>query len=259
METHIPKLNDTRIDWRKLCLEFVFIFVAVLLASIAEWYLEHRYEKKREKMYMKNLLIDLSDDAASFQQESSRWLKCALYADSVMYYLKKPAPNSFSDKIYIYSKSFFWMAENPFFKNDRTFEQLIYSGNFRLIDDQALSYEINSYYGSNEIRKGHLTNIHEYQRQCISEANKVLDFQYLKEQIDNVYKNDSARYFAEFDETVSLAAQYKLLNTDKVVLNGYYSFLFKTYDVIMSYKGFVLDMKKSAEELIVKIKERYSL
>jgi len=59
--THTPRKKWTHNFW-----EFLMLFLAVFCGFLAEYQLEHKIEKDREEVYMKNMLADLRSDTAIY-------------------------------------------------------------------------------------------------------------------------------------------------------------------------------------------------
>ncbi|MEO6219239.1 MAG: hypothetical protein ABIO81_02345, partial [Ginsengibacter sp.] len=58
--THTPRKKWTHYFW-----EFLMLFLAVFCGFLAEYQLEHKIEKDREKQFIRSLAYDIKADTAS--------------------------------------------------------------------------------------------------------------------------------------------------------------------------------------------------
>ncbi|MBK9569943.1 MAG: hypothetical protein IPO53_08480 [Chitinophagaceae bacterium] len=61
--SHTPRKKWTHYFW-----EFLMLFLAVFCGFLAEYQLEHKIEKDRERQYMKSMLTDLMADTAHLKE-----------------------------------------------------------------------------------------------------------------------------------------------------------------------------------------------
>ena len=66
MEVH-SHTHTARKKWTHYFWEFMMLFLAVFCGFLAEYQLEHKIEKDREKQYLVSLVSDLKDDSHSIQ------------------------------------------------------------------------------------------------------------------------------------------------------------------------------------------------
>ena len=65
------------------------LFLAVFCGFLAEYQLEHKIEKDREKQFMKSLLVDLEKDRRSLEYNISKGPRIVQYSDSLLDELRK--------------------------------------------------------------------------------------------------------------------------------------------------------------------------
>ncbi|MBK9639558.1 MAG: hypothetical protein IPO63_17810 [Bacteroidetes bacterium] len=65
MEVHHHAHHEGKKNWKSYFWEFIMLFLAVFCGFLAEYQLEHKIERDREVVYMKNMLEDLKKDTAS--------------------------------------------------------------------------------------------------------------------------------------------------------------------------------------------------
>ena len=138
--THSPRKKWTHYFW-----EFLMLFLAVFCGFLAEYQLEHKIEKDREKQYLGSLVADLKDDIETSEQYIARSVSTLLLFDTLCRYLDSPAlAKSNSDIVYYAAR--IGPRTSPFINNSRTFDQLTNSGGFRLIHSAETSRRIMGYY-----------------------------------------------------------------------------------------------------------------
>ena len=137
---HIEKKN-----FKEYLLEFLMIFIAVTLGFFAESYREHISDNTKEKEYIESLVQDLKIDQQGLSQNISTMQSGILMMDSMITILDHPSliPNS-SGQLYFLARLAPRLQPLPV--NDKTYEQLKNSGNFRLIKNISTSNKIMDYY-----------------------------------------------------------------------------------------------------------------
>ena len=145
--THPPPDNhrDRRKRWTHYFWEFLMLFLAVFCGFLAEYQLEHRIERDRERVYIKNLYDDLKSDTVIYSAYEKSGVAFAGYVDSLMRLLKSPDRNSHLGKIYYYTRVM-TINSNIVYPNQRTFTQMKNSGLLRLISKQKVAETVSSYY-----------------------------------------------------------------------------------------------------------------
>ena len=119
------------------------LFLAVFCGFMAEYQLEHKIEKDREKQFMQSLLVDLQKDKASLEYNIGKGPAIVQYSDSLFDGLKKRPLQGREKELYY----FFAMVSDgvTFSYYDRTVSQLRYSGGFRLLSKQDVSNTLLDY------------------------------------------------------------------------------------------------------------------
>ena len=146
MEVHKHPHHVThKKKWTEYLLEFFMLFLAVFLGFVAENVREHRVEKEREKQYIESLIADLKTDQVVLSQNITGVKSGISMMDSLISILNHPS------QIAENTGQLYYLARlaprlNPLSTNNRTFEQLKNSGNFRLINNISISNKIMNYY-----------------------------------------------------------------------------------------------------------------
>ena len=121
------------------------LFLAVFCGFLAEYQLEHKIEKDKEKQFIESLAADLTGDILKIDQQVSREEKNILLLDTLCGYLETPElAKKNGDAIYYAARS--GPRTAPFVNNSRTIDQLMNSGGLRLIHKAETSNRIMDYY-----------------------------------------------------------------------------------------------------------------
>ena len=132
-------------NWKSYFWEFLMLFLAVFCGFLAEYKLEHVIEHQREKQYIESLVADLKSDQEVLSQHIIHVNTGLSMMDSVINILNSPL------QIADNTSNLYYLARlaprlKPLSTNNRTFEQLKNSGNFRLIRNIEISNKIMTYY-----------------------------------------------------------------------------------------------------------------
>jgi hypothetical protein len=145
MEVH-AHTHTERKKWTHYIWEFLMLFLAVFCGFLAEYQLEHKIEKEREIVFIKNMYEDLIADTSIYQNYSRSTDEFANEIDSLLILMKSPNQSDYLDKIYYYARNVTVTTTNIVFPNQRTYNQLKHSGQLRLIHNQVVANSISSYY-----------------------------------------------------------------------------------------------------------------
>jgi hypothetical protein len=146
MELHAQELHHAPgHGWKHYFFEFFMLFLAVFCGFLAENYREHVVEHQREKQYIQSLVADLKSDQEILSHHMAQVRLSLSMMDSLINLLNSPLQiTNNSGQLY------YWGRLAPRLKplsiNNRTFEQLKNSGNFRLIRQLSTSNKIMTYY-----------------------------------------------------------------------------------------------------------------
>jgi hypothetical protein len=138
--SHTPRRKWTHYFW-----EFLMLFLAVFCGFLAEYQLEHKIEKDRENQFIKSLIADLQDDEKNLEVIRASELLGIARLDTLINLLNSPPlAKQNGDQLYYLARV--GPRSIPFSNNSRTFDQLKYSGGFRLIRNAESSNKIMGYY-----------------------------------------------------------------------------------------------------------------
>ena len=121
------------------------LFLAVFCGFLAEYQLEHKIEKDREKQFIHSLYADLQDDVKNLDAIVQTERSGVAFLDTLMQLVNRPElAKQNGDQLYFSARV--GPRSIPFANNSRTFDQLKHSGGFRLIQNGETSNKIMGYY-----------------------------------------------------------------------------------------------------------------
>jgi len=142
MEVH-AHTHTARKKWTHYFWEFLMLFLAVFCGFLAEYQLEHKIEKDREKQYMTSMVQDLGSDTLMLKSNVSLRQSRLTMIDSLVRMLNSTDRNKYGNDIYYFARSISPPAN--IFPNDGTIQQLKSSGNLRLIRNNNIANSIMAY------------------------------------------------------------------------------------------------------------------
>jgi hypothetical protein len=119
------------------------LFLAVFCGFLAEYQLEHKIEKDREKQYMTSMVQDLRSDTLMLKSNVTLRQSRLIMIDSLIRMLNSTDRNKCGNDIYYFARSISPPAN--IFPNDGTIQQLKSSGNLRLIRNNTITNSIMAY------------------------------------------------------------------------------------------------------------------
>ena len=274
MEVHHHS-HTARKKWTHYFWEFLMLFLAVFCGFLAEYQLEHKIEKDRERQFMKGMLEDLSADTVMMNStlEFSALINKGL--DSLQSNLFN-ADNVVSNSATIYRQNFTYIRLIVVSFSDQTATQLRNSGALRLIKKTEIANAISRYWqGINSIE--HIAEILEDQFNEISITGFNLfnrnnfsasdSLNRLKipavAQDDGLQGTDGhtlSNYVKQRLVIRNIRPEARLLTTDKNVLFNYANQIHRIRSTINPYLQVnLIRQNKRAEGLITLIKKEYHL
>jgi len=142
MEVHHHSQHGKK-NWTGYFWEFLMLFLAVFCGFLAEYQLEHKIEKDREKQYMVTMIEDLRSDSAMFAINITQRTSRIKMMDSLVSLMNSSQRDEKGNDIYFFARSI--SPPTNLFPNDRTIQQLKSSGNLRLIRNKDISNSIMAY------------------------------------------------------------------------------------------------------------------
>jgi hypothetical protein len=170
METHAYHLHRApgKKFWHYF-FEFLMLFLAVFCGFIAENWREQLREHRREKEFIHSIVEDIKSDTMQSNRTLLQLKRIKSGIDSVLILLSSPEIIDNSNDIYrLWTKN---LGLEVFVSNDRTIQQLISSGELRLIRNKAVSdrimiYEqtLKKYYTQSDLMYGAVVQMTSYTR-----------------------------------------------------------------------------------------------
>lgn len=222
------------------------LFLAVFCGFLAEYQLEHKIEKDRERQFIASLVSDLKDDTLSIAQQILNTEAGFRLFDSLSRLMESPeTAKANSEAVYFTSRM--GVRQLPLVNNSRTFDQLKNSGGFRLIHKQETSGRIMNYYSIlPELRM--LEEIFERENTAFKAvASRVLDQAVFRRQ--NNPDNSIAR----------LPGPLPLLSYDPIDLKQLGFYAVQMNGSRLGMIGLLQRLKNTATELLAYLKETYRI
>jgi hypothetical protein len=142
---HHPDIHHKEKKWKEYLLEGLMIFIAVTMGYFAESIREHIGDKSKEQEYIESLVQDLKADQHILSQNVLVLKSGILMMDTMINVLDHPA-NIRANTGQLYFLARLAPRLQPLTINDKTYEQLKNTGNFRLIKNISISNKITDYY-----------------------------------------------------------------------------------------------------------------
>ena len=138
--TQTPKKKWTHYFW-----EFLMLFLAVFCGFLAEYQLEHKIEKDREKQFIHSLVNDIKADTARLNTILINRTARETRLDSLVLLLNSSSPQNYTRDIYFFAVTATRTNAIRFIPNDGTMQQLKNSGGLRLIRKHNVADSIAKY------------------------------------------------------------------------------------------------------------------
>ena len=221
------------------------LFLAVFCGFLAEYQLEHKIEKDRARQYVISMYEDLKMDTIALNSTIENRNQRNEMFDSIFLLMDKPG-DRLSD-LYFYARHITRTTYVSFLNNDRTIQQLKYSGGLRLITNKKVSDGIMIY--DKQVRL-----VQERQENEIANIREILPY---------YYKIFDGRVFAQMIDVNNVISRlsftpslFKYSEQDAHTFLGYCQ-LIKAINT--SNSSHLKVLKEKALELIEIIKDEYHL
>jgi len=235
MEVHHHS-HTSRKKWTHYFWEFLMLFLAVFCGFLAEYQLEHKIEKDRERQYMQSLVRDINEDFIQGDSLRSQNLQSQKICDSLLALLsgKDISNNSYpAYSLWTELKGF-----SDFIPNDGTIQQLKNSGNLRII------------------RKLEVVDL-------LMEYNKMLEMIRIHQEVMNTYLFQQAKKTELFDyirlSNEKARLNVHLLSNDKKLLSWSYEYISSWKSLISTLSSYVERTQRQGKALLESINKEYHL
>jgi predicted outer membrane protein len=136
---HTPRKKWTHYFW-----EFIMLFLAVFCGFLAEYQLEHKIERDREKQFMQTMAEDLKSDSSQLNSLIKLRKSRIRELDTLFQIIVNDEYLTNGRKVYELYEFPYWDILR-FFPSDRTMQQLKNGGNLRLIRKKNVSNALIKY------------------------------------------------------------------------------------------------------------------
>ena len=262
MEVHHhshPEVPGHRKKWTHYFWEFLMLFLAVFCGFLAEYQLEHKIEKDRELVYMKNLLDDLKKDTANINTmvTGNRLLISGL--DSLLDMLSNPqAEKNYQRKLFTYSLMYtYWYMPIQF--SELTLSQLKYNGGFRLIKKSKVASGILQYdQGLDACKYNYDLLLHYFH--TFETTNKELFNMSLARNAFKAIEKDFKTVFLPYNEFEKLIPEGNYLDkNDPELISKYHDDILYYQTTLSNLTNIVAAQKLSSDSLLQLIKTNYHI
>jgi len=140
---HHPNLHHAPKPWKEYLLEFLMIFLAVMMGFFAENLREKITDNQKIHENVKSMARDLESDITLYKSSIDFNRQSAQMIDTIITSLTEHKNNK--NKVYFMAR-ILTMGSSVIAPNAKTFEQMKSSGTIRLISHQRIADSIASYY-----------------------------------------------------------------------------------------------------------------
>ena len=144
MEVH-AHAHTERKKWTHYFWEFLMLFLAVFCGFLAEYTLEHKIEKDREKQFISSLVNDINGDIAQLNSVIQKRDEKIQRLDSLIYLINSSNFTEHGSNIYFNAIHSARLVDTRFNANNGTLQQLKNAGGLRLIRNRAVVDSITHY------------------------------------------------------------------------------------------------------------------
>ena len=247
MEVH-AHTHTARKKWTHYFWEFLMLFLAVFCGFLAEYQLEHKIEKDKERQYMQSFIYDLQNDTSNLKDGFPRKDGRISAIDSIfLFFETNTAIKTVPGYVLRQMRRSTW--DRHYRRNSTTMDQLKNAGGLRLIRKQIVRDSIAAY----DLQ---------WQRAEFWKE-RYMDFQ--NKGLDLVQKTINAKDFLPLYKVLQRSRSelrandslYLKINTEH--LNHLLNFLAdQKISTIQDKEGYQA-IEQSAERLIESIKKEYNL
>ena len=222
------------------------LFFAVFCGFLAEYQLEHRIEKDREKEYMQSLIEDLKEDTTLLTIQVGIFKSQGIDLNSLISLLNTPDIKKYGADLYYYGRK----AHRFSFFNitDRTIQQMKNSGGFRLVRNNFAANAILRYYALMNSINELQTRTEQYAMEYRVFSMNIFNPLVFQKMVDTTDQS-----------VIKLQGNPELLTYDKATLLKLTSTLHYLNSIRTGLQLKYSYVKSEAEKLIILLKKEYHL
>lgn len=228
-------------NWKSYIREFLMLFLAVFCGFLAEYQLEHKIEKDRERVYIQSMIEDLQADTTNLRLSMESFKKQDNSFDTIF--------DLYDQLAHGYNHSLRSSIERivgyrDFFPTDKTLQQLKSSGGMRLIRNKKSVDGITTYDSRLKEYEKSLNTLDDVFFKMYDQGNEILN--------TNELAKDRAKLSVE---NMQAGGKNYLLQSDNASLGKYYNqiksyrllrqIVYRRMEVLLEYsKGLIEVLKK---------------
>ena len=231
-------------SWKAYFWEFLMLFLAVFCGFLAEYQLEHKIERDREKVYIQNMLDDLKADTAIYSDYLARNEVVRDLVDTLTFLIKRPDRKKYISKL-AYSARIFTAKWKQIAMVKRTYEDMKSSGHLRLIRNKEVAGKVSSYYNS-------LSELDTYNNVGMIWANNYA------QAMAKLFDGEALLKIIKEKKEVALTGD-ALISEDKIAINELITSAGYFYGALSLNNNVASIRNKDAVNLIALIKQAYHL
>ena len=246
MEVH-AHTHTARKKWTHYLWEFLMLFLAVFCGFLAEYQLEHKIERDREKEFIETMTSDLNEDTTLLSSSIFNFKQKGIELDSLIILLNSTNIKDYGAELYYYGRK---ANRFTFFSStDRTIQQMKNSGAFRLIRNSNAASNILQYYSEmNDL------NLLQNNTNDLSMEYRSISYTLFNPVVFETIVNDETKNII-----IKPIGNPALISYDKSAIERLSSILhYMKSSRLVLYDRYII-LKKKATELIELLKKEYHL
>jgi hypothetical protein len=244
MEVHHHS-HTSRKRWTHYFWEFLMLFLAVFCGFLAEYQLEHKIEKDRERQYMESIIEDLQIDTTKVSEVITLAQMQILLLDSLIEIANNQTlEGSNIERFYLWGANS-TRAVNMNFET-RTSTQLRNAGGMRLVRKKKVADSILNYWSLISTCENISIRL---------ENSNIAKFDISVRLLHNKYYIRENKPIAP----VAIRPGAQLINSDPALIAEFSNRSFSRRTILVNYIGKLTTAKQSASQLISQIRKDYRI
>ena len=235
------------------------LFLAVFCGFLAEYQLEHKIERDREKQFMQSLLKDLQKDTTSVNEAITSNNILLKGLDTVLAMMSRPGHDKLYEKnLFLYNVKYtYWYNSVEF--SELTISQLKNSGGYRLIKNESVATGIAEYDQGLEACRNQFSELTQYFHIIENTQKDILNMSLAKNVYD-WFKTDKMNMLRQMNELEPMVIEGDyILPKANEKLHRYYSDLLYYSQTMDNMNTIYAAQKQKTISLIHLIRDNYKI
>jgi hypothetical protein len=246
MEVHHHAHHDGPKNWKSYLREFGMLFLAVFCGSLAEYQLEHKIEKDRERQFIESMVADMKVDQGKIEDVAAFCEKQAMAFDTILQMAYTKPLNERNLRTLYRLQSRYAGTRYLMAFSKRTITQLKNSGGLRLIRNKPASDTITLYDQACETIESQGSYIENVRMGKINDLSVQL--------FDYAYFTPTTA-----PQSAGRPVPLKLLSTDPQLLRQYANVMLQAKYSLLNYVRMMRALEKAIPPKIAFLEEKYDL